>query len=416
MTVSATLAINEEVARRRRAGTKTVALGFGEAGIPVHPLLTAALAEAAPLAGYGPVAGIPEVRTAAAGYWARRGLPTEAEQVVAAPGSKALLYALLRTVRGAVALPRPSWVGYAAQAALLGLTTHAVPTRFGEGGVPDPDALDRAAAAARAEGSPLGAVILTSPDNPTGTLATPETLRALCAVADRHDLLIISDEIYRDLVHDPATPVSSPAELAPDRTVITSGLSKNLALGGWRLGVARFPDTPAGRARRDQVIAIGSEIWSAPAHPVQCAAAFAFTEPDQLRARITASRQLHRRVVTAVAEEFCQAGIPVPAPKAAFYLYPDFSPHRDHLHRAHGISTDADLAQTLLRDHGIATLPGAAFGDRPEALRLRIATSQLYGTDDPQRTEALNSPDPTALPWIAGQLDELRAALAAITQ
>ena len=85
-------------------------------------------------------------------------------------------------------------------------------------------------------------MIVTLPDNPTGTLAGPDSVRQLCAVAERHDLLIISDEIYRDLTHDVAVPFLSPAEVAPERTVITAGPSKNLALGGWRLGVARLPD------------------------------------------------------------------------------------------------------------------------------------------------------------------------------
>ena len=73
------------------------------------------------------------------------------------------------------------------------------------------------------------------------TLSGPASVRKLCAVAERHDLLIISDEIYRDLTHAAAAPFLSPAEVAPERTVITAGLSKNLALGGWRLGVARLP-------------------------------------------------------------------------------------------------------------------------------------------------------------------------------
>ncbi|MGH3928729.1 MAG: pyridoxal phosphate-dependent aminotransferase, partial [Pseudonocardiaceae bacterium] len=239
MTVSPTLAINEEAARRHRAGIPTLPLGFGEAGVPVHSSLVDTLAAAAPMASYGPSAGIDTLRSAAAGYWRRRNLPTDPELVVAGPGSKALLYALLRTIRGAIALPRPSWVSYAAQSSMLGLAQHHIPAPRGQGGIPDPGLLDHAATQARRDGWPITAVVVTLPDNPTGTVATPATVAALCQVAERHDLLIISDEIYRDLIYDPAAPFVSPAEIAGDRTVITTGLSKSLALGGWRIGVTR---------------------------------------------------------------------------------------------------------------------------------------------------------------------------------
>ena len=275
--VSVTLAANEALQARRRRGERVLPLAFGEAGVPVAPLLRAALAAASHLGGYGPVAGSAELRAAAAGYWARRDLPTEASDVVCGPGSKALLYGLLLGLRGVdVAIPRPSWVSYAAQAALTGIRPVYVPTLPGQGGVPDPDLLTGAVTAARREGRRLGAVIVTLPDNPTGTLAAPDTIRALCSVAERHHLLIISDEIYRDLTHSSAPPhlnvpeFLSPAAVAPDRTVITSGLSKNLALGGWRLGVARLPGgSPAGSALRDRLVAAGSEIWSAAAAPVR---------------------------------------------------------------------------------------------------------------------------------------------------
>jgi aspartate/methionine/tyrosine aminotransferase len=114
--VSATLAVNDAIAARKRNGQPVLPLGFGEAGIPVLPLLAAELAAAASRGGYGPVAGSPELRAAAAGYWSRRGLPTTPDSVVAGPGSKALLFGLLIAIGSDVAVARPSWVSYAAQA------------------------------------------------------------------------------------------------------------------------------------------------------------------------------------------------------------------------------------------------------------------------------------------------------------
>ena len=121
--------------------------------------------------GYGPVAGSPAVREAAAGYFERRGLPTSADRILVAPGSKALLYALLTVLPGDVVLPRPSWVSYAAQAALAGKRVLDVPIAEQAGGVPDPDAL-RARARDRArQGLEPAILVLTLPDNPTGTVA-----------------------------------------------------------------------------------------------------------------------------------------------------------------------------------------------------------------------------------------------------
>jgi aspartate aminotransferase len=410
--VSATLAANEVLIRRRQAGEPVLPLSFGEAGLPVPEVLRAALGAVTGGNDYGPVAGRAGLRAAAAGYWTRRGLPTEADAVVCGPGSKPLLFGLLLALGGDVAMPRPSWVSYPAQTAMVGARPHFVPVPPGEGGVCDPAGLARAASLARAAGRRIGSVIVTLPDNPTGQLARPGTVRALAEVAAEHDLVIISDEIYRDLVYDTAPPFTSPAAVAPGRTVVTTALSKSLALGGWRIGVARMPGGHLGRVLRNRLLGIGSEIWSAPAGPIQEAAALAFTEPPEITGRISRSRRLHATVCRALADTFAAAGVTVPAPRAAFYLYPDFAPWREHLARRHGVATGADLARHLLDRYGMGVLPGSAFGEREGALRLRVATGLLYGETDAERECALAAPDPLALPWIAAALARLEEILA----
>jgi aspartate aminotransferase len=412
MPISATLAANEALAARRSRGEPVLPLAFGEAGLPAHPALQEALAAATASNGYGPVAGSAALREAAAGYWQRRGLPTSPGSVVCGPGSKPLLFGLLLATGADVAVPRPSWVSYAAQAGLAGALAHFVPAAPGEGGICDPDALAAAVTSARAAGREIRSVVVTLPDNPTGRLPRPATVRALCAVAAEHDLIIISDEIYRDLVHDPATPVLSPAVVAPQRTVVTTALSKSLAVGGWRIGVARLPEGPLGTWLRGQLVAIGSEIWSAPAAPIQQAAALAFSEPNDLLERVRQSRSLHASVSRAVAGTCRAAGLDVPQPQASFYVYPDFEPWRDHLARRHGVTTSAGLAGLLLDRYGAGTLPGSAFGEPDGALRLRLATGLLYGEDDEQQEAALAAADPLALPWIAAELARLGEILA----
>src|ERR1700722_16485863 len=106
--VSATLAANEIMDARRHRGEPVLPMGFGEAGLPAHRLLREALGRAAGYTSYGPVAGHVRLREAAAWYWARHGLPTDADAVVCGPGSKALLYGLMAAIGGDVAVTRPS--------------------------------------------------------------------------------------------------------------------------------------------------------------------------------------------------------------------------------------------------------------------------------------------------------------------
>jgi aspartate/methionine/tyrosine aminotransferase len=405
VTLSATLAANEDIERRRRAGERVLHLAFGEAGLPVHPALRDKLAAASERNGYGPVAGLRALRDAAAGYWTRRGLVTDPELVVCGPGSKSLLYGLILAIGGDIVLPMPSWVSYAAQADLVGSRPILVPAPPGEGGVPDPDLVAAEVRLARAQGRTVNSVLVTLPDNPTGRLATPDSIARLVEVARQLDLVIISDEIYRDLVHDPALPYTSPADLAPERTVITTGLSKSLALGGWRIGVARLP--AGAHMLRGKLLAVASEIWSAPAAPVQEAAAYAFAEPPELTERIALSRRLHGAVARGVYERFAEIGARVPVPQGGFYLYPDLS----HLR----LGGSAEITKVLLEEHGIGVLPGHAFGDDPSAARVRVAVSLLYGDTPEARLAALTSPDPLRLPWIADNLDFLSTGLRALS-
>ncbi|MGG2460871.1 pyridoxal phosphate-dependent aminotransferase [Streptomyces sp. RGM 3693] len=408
---SPNLALNQLVDRRRARGDSLVHLAFGEARLPVLPQLAAQLAAGARRAAYGPVAGGADVRTAVAGYFTRRRLPTTADQVVVAPGSKPLLMALQLAVPGDVLLPRPAWNTYAPQARYAGKRVFGVPVPAECGGVPAPDALRTVLGEARAAGADPRLLILTLPDNPTGTLAPPALIRELGALAREEDLLVVADEIYRDIVHDPdRTPFLSPAEAAPERTVVTSGLSKTLGLGGWRIGVARFPAGDTGEQLRAGVIAAASELWSTLAGPMQHVAAYAYAEPPEITARVRAAARLHGAVARAVHHIAVDAGAACRPPTGGFYVYPDFGPLRPRL-AARGITDSASLATALLDESGLVVLAGHLLGDDPHGLRFKAATSLLYG-DEQQQTEALAADDPTRLPHIAGELARIAEGFA----
>jgi aspartate aminotransferase len=351
------------------------------------------------------------VLAAAASYFERRRMPTDPDQLIVAPGSKALLMAVIAAVPGDVLLPRPCWVTYPSQARFLRRRYHTIPVPAGYGGVPDPVSLRRAIGWARAEGGNPGLLVLTVPDNPTGTLAPPEAVRAVCAVAEQEHLVIVSDEIYRDLVFDPTTPMLSPAEVAPDRTVVTTGLSKSLALGGWRIGVARFPDSERGHEVRHRVLAIASEVWSTLAGPMQQVAEYAFSEPPELRAHVVRSAELHGAVAGRVHQILSAVGASCRPPSAGFYVYPDFEGRRKAL-ATRGVVDSASLESHLLERYGIAVLGGQHFADCPRALRFRAATSQLYGDTEDQRRATFRAKDPLREPQVARVLTRLADAFA----
>lgn len=415
VTMSATLAADEALARRQRAGEQVLSLASGEIGLPVLPALRERLAAAADRNAYGSVAGSPRLRSAVAGYWGRRNLSVDPGLVVCGPGSKPLLFALLLAVGGDVVVPVPSWVSYAAQARLVGARPIPVPVLPGEGGVPDPAALREAVARARAAGRDPRCVVVTLPDNPTGTVATAGTVERLARAARDLDLVIVSDEIYCDLVFDPADRAVSPAAFAPERTVVTTGLTKNLALGGWRLGVARLPDSPLGHEVLTRLVGIASQIWSSTAAPVQSAAAYAFEEPPEVVGYVAAARRLHEVVVRAVAERFTAAGAGLAPVRATCYLYPDFEPLRDHLAGAHDVHGADALATLLAQRYGVGLLPGTAFGEEDRSLRIRVATSRLYGGTDAERFAALAADEPARLPWVKASLDRITEVLTDLT-
>ena len=253
-------------------------------------------------------------------------------------------------------------------------------------------------------------LVLTLPDNPTGTVPSAREVRRTVEIADAHGLTLISDEIYRDLAHEPGE-VLSPAELLPERTYVTTGLSKNMALGGWRIGLVRVPDTATGGAAREALLGLASEVWSSAPAPMQHVATYVLNEPPEVVEHIARSRHLHRATAIAAHDRLVAAGISCRPPSGGFYLYPDFEPVRSHLDEQ-GVDGGDALATHLLERYEIGVLSGVAFGDEPGALRCRIATSLLYGKTEDERREALAAQEPAELPWIKTSLDRLGAAAA----
>ena len=374
---SATLRMNEAVAARRAAGQRTIHLGFGEANFPLPTPLREELARAATRTEYAPVLGLPALRAAIAAYLARtRALAITPATVMVGPGSKPLLYALLHALAGDVLLPTPSWVSYAPQARLTGKRVFSVATDASDCHRLTSDALDAAFQAAHTAGGDPRILVINTPSNPTGGMFAAADAEAVARWARAHDMTILSDEIYAELAHG-WRPHLSPARFYPEGTIVTGGMSKAFSAGGWRLGYAALPATEAGERLLAAARSLASELWSSAATPMQQAAIPAFAFDDAMERYVRRSARVHAHAAARLYDALVAAGAECPRPAGAFYLYPDFAPWRAQL-AARGVSTSAELASHLLELWDIATLPASDFGEAPDALRLRLATSLLY--------------------------------------
>ncbi len=373
---SPTLAINEVIAARRAAGRSVIHLGFGEASFPLHPILRDALADHAASTSYAPVLGIPALRQAIASSLSRaRGLSVAAAQVAVGPGSKPLLYALMQVLAGDLLLPAPSWVSYAPHARLAGRRVIAVETEASDHHRLTPQTLSATLERARSEGADPRILLVNSPSNPTGAMFERADVEAIALWAREQGVTLISDEIYAELAHGWRAHVS-PAQFYPEGTIVTGGLSKAFSAGGWRLGYAALPATDAGAQALAALRALASEIWSSTATPVQEAAVLAYSSNAELERYVQRSARLHGYIAGRLQQTLSSLGVLCARPAGAFYLYPDFAPWRAAL-AERGAATSEGLARLLLDEWDIATLPGAAFGEAPEALCLRVATSLL---------------------------------------
>lgn len=386
---SPTLAINERVRQLTAEGRTVFQLGFGESRFPVHPKILDALCEHATARSYTPVAGLPELRAAIAEFYSREfKLGTASEQVIVGPGSKSLLFALVRALDGDVLLPRPTWVSYEPQALIADRRVTWIDTHFEDEYCLTAEGLTAGLARAREAGQQPRILVLANPNNPTGIAYPAATSEALAQVARDNALAVISDEIYA-LINHCQRPHVSIATCYPEGTFVTGGLSKHHSLGGWRFGLAVVPAGEAGAEVMQALTAVAGAVWSSPAAPVQHAATVAYSDEPDIMAYVRTCAAIHAVVTHELYHQLQEAGIPCPRPSGAYYVYPNFNRWQEVLRRRHDVATSNDLAALMLDEYGIAALPGTAFGARPDDLSVRLSTSYLYAQDDAQVEAAL---------------------------
>ncbi len=371
---SDTLLINEQSRLLEAGGRRIYKFGFGQSPFPVFAPAVAALAEHAAQKAYLPVQGLPALRERVAAF--HTGVDEthwDAERVLVGPGSKLLLFALIKSLPAAdILIPAPAWVSYAPQARMAGQHAVRLEATYEERWQVTAETLERHC---RERPERLKVLIHNAPGNPTGLAPDAETQQRLAEVARRHGVLVLADEIYGLLHHRGA--YRAFARDYPEGTVTTSGLSKWCGAGGWRLGVMHVP-VALGDELFQRLLGVASETWSSVASPIQQAAITAYTPSPELDAYLQRQRAVLAEVGGWCAARLNAAGVRTHAPDGGFYLFPDFAEHRQRL-AARGITTSAGLTRRLLDEAGVALLPGSAFGCPAEQLTVRLAYVDFEG-------------------------------------
>ncbi|MDZ4087615.1 MAG: pyridoxal phosphate-dependent aminotransferase [Tabrizicola sp.] len=356
--VSEIVQISEQAAALRAAGRDVVSLSTGEPDFPTPDHVIEAAHQAA-LQGqtrYTANSGTPALRAAIA---AQAGVT--ADKVIVSTGAKQVIAnAMLATLNPGdeVVMPAPFWTSYADIVRMAGGRPVVVPCPMETGFKLSPDAL-QAAITPRTRW-----LLLNSPSNPSGAVYSSAELRALAGVlASQPQVWVLSDEIYRHLSFVPFTPVTKAAPDLRDRTLTVDGVSKAYAMTGWRIGWGIGPNALIGAMGTVQ-----GQVTSGASSVSQAAALAALTcDQSLLTTRREAWQARRDRVVAALN---AMPGIDCPAPDGAFYVFPRITAAM----AATGHPTDADFCRWLLHDHGVALVPGRAFG-LPGHLRLSFAYS-----------------------------------------
>lgn len=382
---SATLKTNEQVDLLKSSGRQIYHLAFGESRFPVHPKLLEALKDNAHQNRYLPSQGLLNLReTIALFYRSHFDLDISAAQVIVGPGSKSLIFALQMALDGELILPTPSWVSYSPQAYMLSKPVTYVPSSVVDGYRLDIEQLEKTISASTSKTKLL---LLNSPNNPTGCMYEASFLKRLARVCRKHKVIVISDELY-GLVPHGGHVHESIATYYPEASIVLGGVSKQLSLGGWRLGFAILPSTVLGAQLMDALTTIASEIWSSPSAPVQYAACTAYSGEQEILTYIRECTALHEMRTQYLYRSLSSLGIRCTKPMGGFYFVVSFDQWRHQLAGC-GVYDSDDLAGYLLENYNLATLSGKAFGMPAEDLSLRLASSNLDLETDAQADNLL---------------------------
>ena len=367
---SVTLAIDARAKQLRAMGLDVIGFGAGEPDFDTPRYIKSAARDAldAGMTKYTPVAGTVELRTEIQQKLLHdNGLDYELADIIVSSGAKQCLFNALSAILDPgdeVLLPSPCLVSYPEMVRMAGGVPVMVKGDEANGFLVDADAL-RPHVTERTK-----ALILNSPNNPSGSVCSRALLEGIAALAVEKQFYVISDEIYEKLIYDGEAHVSI-ASLGDEiraQTIVVNGVSKSYAMTGWRIGYAAGP-----KAVIRAMTAFQSHSTSNPNSIAQHAAAVALTNGEKFMHDSLVEFDARRRLMHQLISEI--PGLSAALPKGAFYMMLNISALIGKSLNGRAIRGSDDFAEMLLESQKVAVVPARAFGD-DRYVRLSYATSR----------------------------------------
>ena len=355
---SATLAVDAKAKALKAAGRPVIGFGAGEPDFPTPDYIVAAAASAAGVAAnhrYTPTPGLPELRDAIVAKTKRdSNYVITADQVLVTNGGKQSVYQAFATIidpGDEVILPSPFWTTYPECIKLAGGKTVEVFADESQNYLVSVEQLE----AARTPKTK--ALLFCSPSNPTGSVYSPERVKAIGQWALKNNIWIIADEIYEHLLYDGAQAPSMPVVVPglADSTIIINGVAKTYAMTGWRVGWMIGPKDVIKAATNLQ-----SHLTSNVSNVSQRAAIAALTGDLSAVHKMGEAFDRRRKLIVGLLNDV--PGFQCPMPTGAFYVYPSVKGALGKTIRGKVAKTSAELATIILDEVEVAAVPGEAFG------------------------------------------------------
>ncbi|NBJ71467.1 MULTISPECIES: pyridoxal phosphate-dependent aminotransferase [Clostridia] len=365
LTPSSTLAITAKAKELKHQGHDVIALGAGEPDFNTpEPILRAAeKAMNQGMTKYTPSGGIIELKQAIVDkFKTDNQLDYTKDQIIVTTGAKHALYTLFQVLLNEddeVIIPTPYWVSYPEQVKLAGGIPVFVPAKEDNDFKLTPKELEAAIT------EKTKAIIINSPSNPTGMMYNKTELKQLGDICVKHNVLIVSDEIYEKLIYSGEDHVSI-AQLSPElkaKTIIINGVSKSHSMTGWRIGYAAGPVEII-----KAMTSLASHSTSNPTSIAQYAALAAYQMDGAFNEEMKGVFSKRLEKLYELLNDL--PGVTCLKPEGAFYLFPNV---KEAVHN-NGFANVDDWAKALLEEKKVALIPGSGFG-APNNVRLSYATS-----------------------------------------
>lgn len=360
---SSTLLINETSRKLEEQGKKIFKFGFGQSPFKVPEDVVRELKNNAHQNKYLPMQGLSELRNAVAKYTSKKkNYDYKSENVIIGPGSKELMFLLHVIFDGEIILPAPSWVSYAPQAILGRNKAQILQTKRENNWFPTASEIEEIVLKDKNKNYLL---FLNSPNNPSGQIC--ENLEEIASIAEKYNLIILSDEIYSELSF--MNNYQSISNFCPEKTIISTGLSKWCGAGGWRLGYFLVPDSLT--EIKNMINVLASETFSAVSAPIQYAAIKAY-EQDHSN-YINKSKNILGAIGNYVYENLRSNKVLINKPQGGFYLMPEFLNKK--------FNSSSEMCDSILNDTGVALLPGSDFGFEQTKMLARLSFTDFDGQE-----------------------------------